>query len=128
MVTDQQHRGPRQVNRLEQVPGQRHVHHRKLVDHQDVDIDGVLLAARETLAVIAEQTVDGGAAATADFFQALCCLAGRRGEHDLQIALLADRVDDRNGVALARTGSTRNQADAVVEGRAHRFELLLVQR
>ena len=72
--------------------------------------------------------MDGGAATAADFLQALGGLAGRRGEHDLQVALLADGVDDRNGVALARTGSTRNQADAVLEGRAHRFELLLVQR
>ena len=71
MVTDQKHRGPRQVDCLEQMPGQRHVHHRKLVDHQDVGIDEILLAARETFAVIAEQTVNGGAAATADFLQTL---------------------------------------------------------
>ena len=72
--------------------------------------------------------MNGGAAATADFLQALGGLTGRRGEHDLQIALLADGVDDRDGVALARTGSTRDQADVVIEGRAHCVELLLVQR
>ena len=116
-VPDQQHRrlgrhGP------QQLVHQRRVHHRDLVDHQQVGRQRAVLIALEghDLWVELQQPVDGLGLATGGFRQALGGAPGRRAESHLDALGQQDAQDGIDHRGLADAGAAGNDHELAVDG------------
>ena len=114
VVAHQNEVGPLKINRLKQPPTERHVQHGDFVENENVRFDGIVRPAMENMAVVTEQSVNGGCLHVRGLFHAFCRLACWRGERDGQIGVAIDIDDARDGVSLARARAPGDQAHGVL--------------
>ena len=127
MISDQHHRRLLQIHGLKQLPGERDVHHRDLVDDQQVGFDRVEEVPGIVVAVEAKQTVDRTRFVTNDLLEPLGGLPRWRGQGYREFQLLGDRDHRRHRVGLAASRPAGHQRDLVREHIPHRLALIGVE-
>ena len=122
-VPDQQQVRARR-DRLDQLVGQDHVHHRGLVHHYQVRVQGFVSVERRVAAwPELQQPVDGGGVVAGQFGQALGGPAGGGGQHDPG-ALGPGQLDHRpDGEGLAAAGAAGQDRDLGGQGEPDRVGL-----
>ncbi len=120
----------RRRQRGDQVGGQPHVEHRRLVDDQQVDLERAVGAAAEAPLVRPplEQPVQRRRRRAGRLRQALRRAARRRGQRDAQPLARQDRHHAAHDRGLADAGAAGDHHDLAAERAAHRLGLLARQR
>ncbi len=116
-----------EVDRPEELPRQRDVHHRHLVDDDDVGIDGLVRPRREGSPVEAEEPVECECLAPHDLLDALGGLPGRRRQDDIESPSLVELGDGRDQPCLASPRRPADEHHVVPGGRVQAAELRLIQ-